>query len=43
VAVLDSRIMTKNYGKLFMRSIPKCRVTDEQEEFKKFFDGLKKK
>jgi ATP-dependent DNA helicase DinG len=43
VAVLDSRIMTKNYGKLFMRSIPKCRVTDEREEFKKFFDGLKKK
>ncbi len=41
VAVLDSRIMTKNYGKWFLRSIPKCRITDKQEEFKNFFIGLK--
>ncbi len=40
VAVLDSRIMTKNYGKWFLKSIPKCRVTDDREEFRKFFEGL---
>ncbi len=38
VAVLDSRIMTKNYGKWFLRSIPKCRITDQREEFEKFLD-----
>ncbi len=43
VAVLDSRIMTKGYGKWFLRSIPKCRITDEREEFKKFFAGLQAK
>jgi ATP-dependent DNA helicase DinG len=42
VAVLDSRIMTKNYGKSFLKSIPKCRITDEREEFRKFFEGLRK-
>jgi ATP-dependent DNA helicase DinG len=42
VAVLDSRIMTKNYGRSFLKSIPKCRITDEREEFRKFFDGLRK-
>lgn len=41
VAVLDSRIMSKNYGKMFLRSIPKCRITDEREEFKRFFEGLR--
>lgn len=41
VAVLDSRIMTKNYGKWFLKSIPKCRITDEREELRKFFAGLK--
>jgi len=42
VAVLDSRIMSKNYGKLFLRSIPKCRITDERGEFQRFFEGLRK-
>jgi len=42
VAVLDSRIMTKNYGRSFLKSIPKCRITDEREEFRKFFEGLRK-
>jgi ATP-dependent DNA helicase DinG len=42
VAVLDTRIMTKGYGKWFLRSVPKCRITDEQEEFKRFFEGLRK-
>jgi len=42
VVVLDSRIKTKNYGKWFLRSIPQCRITDDREEFRKFFEGLDK-
>ncbi|MGE5807518.1 MAG: ATP-dependent DNA helicase, partial [Nitrospirota bacterium] len=41
VAVLDSRIMTKNYGRSFLKSIPKCRVTDKREEFRDFFGELR--
>jgi ATP-dependent DNA helicase DinG len=41
VAVLDTRIMTKNYGRSFLKSIPKCRITDDREEFRKFFEGLR--
>jgi ATP-dependent DNA helicase DinG len=41
VAVLDSRIMTKNYGKWFLRSIPKCRITDDREDFRRFFDQIR--
>jgi hypothetical protein len=33
--------MTKNYGKWFLRSIPKCRVTDDREEFRKFFENMR--
>lgn len=36
VAVLDTRIMTKNYGRFFLRSLPKCRITDDREEFTAF-------
>ncbi len=42
VAVLDSRIMTKNYGKWFLQSIPRCRITDRREKFREFFDELRK-
>ena len=42
VVVLDSRIMTKNYGKWFLRSIPKCRVTDDREELRKFFENIRR-
>ncbi|HET7318692.1 MAG TPA: helicase C-terminal domain-containing protein, partial [Nitrospirota bacterium] len=41
VAVLDSRIMTQNYGRSFLKSIPKCRVTDKREEFRDFFGELR--
>jgi len=40
VVVLDTRIVTKNYGRSFLRSIPKCRITDQREEFRKFFETL---
>ncbi len=42
VVVLDSRIMTKIYGKSFLKSIPKCRITDERERFSEFFEALRK-
>jgi Rad3-related DNA helicase len=41
VAVLDSRIMTKNYGRSFLKSIPKCGITDEREKFRSFFEELR--
>jgi ATP-dependent DNA helicase DinG len=41
VAVLDSRIITKNYGKWFLKSIPKCKITDDRGEFGQFFERLK--
>ncbi len=41
VAVLDSRIMTRNYGKSFLKSIPKCRMTDDRRKFEQFFDLLR--
>jgi len=43
VVVLDTRIMTKNYGKSFLKSIPKCRITDAQEDLGRFFDDLRKR
>jgi ATP-dependent DNA helicase DinG len=41
VVVLDSRIRTKNYGKSFLKSIPKSGITDDREEFRLFFDRLR--
>ncbi len=41
IAVLDTRIMTKNYGKWFLKSIPKCRIANTREEFEKFFATLR--
>jgi ATP-dependent DNA helicase DinG len=40
VAVLDSRIQTKNYGKWFLRSVPQCRITDQLDEFRSFYNDL---
>ncbi len=42
VAVLDSRIMTKNYGKWFLKSIPTCSITDDREDLRSFLNRLKK-
>jgi ATP-dependent DNA helicase DinG len=41
VAVLDSRILTKNYGRSFLKSLPKCRITDDREDFGRFFAALR--
>jgi ATP-dependent DNA helicase DinG len=36
VALLDSRVVTKRYGQLFLDSLPECRITDDPEEVKAF-------
>ncbi len=41
VAVLDSRIATKSYGKSFLKSIPACKITDDRQEFRAFFDKVR--
>ncbi|MFH1134863.1 MAG: ATP-dependent DNA helicase [Pseudomonadota bacterium] len=39
LAVLDSRLMTKGYGRRFLKSIPYTRLTKDLEEIRKFFAG----
>ncbi len=36
LAVLDSRICTRRYGPLFVRSLPKCKVTDNMDSLRNF-------
>jgi ATP-dependent DNA helicase DinG len=40
VAVLDSRITSKSYGRTFLKSVPPCRITDSRQDFEAFFKGL---
>jgi len=37
VAVLDSRIINKNYGKLFLNSLPQCRIVQRLEDVRKHY------
>lgn len=37
VAVLDSRIVTRSYGKLFLKSIPECRVVYSIKDLKEAY------
>jgi ATP-dependent DNA helicase DinG len=38
VAILDRRVQTKFYGRMFFNSLPKCRMTDNMEEVNLFFE-----
>jgi ATP-dependent DNA helicase DinG len=38
LALLDSRIVSRNYGKIFLDSLPPYRVTRERADVEKFFD-----
>jgi len=38
-AILDSRIVTKYYGKLFIRSLPQCRTTSSIEDIGLFLNS----
>jgi ATP-dependent DNA helicase DinG len=37
VVILDSRIKTRHYGKLFLDSLPKCKVTNKIKDIEDFF------
>ncbi len=39
IAVLDSRIVTKSYGKIFLKSLPECTVVYNIEDMKSAFSG----
>jgi ATP-dependent DNA helicase DinG len=38
LAVLDPRLKTKQYGQMFLKSLPRCRVTSEVSELRRVFD-----
>ena len=40
VAILDPRILSKGYGKLFLESLPECRTVYSLEELEKTFSSL---
>jgi ATP-dependent DNA helicase DinG len=39
LAVLDPRLRTKAYGRLFLESLPPCRITSDIGEVSRVFDG----
>jgi ATP-dependent DNA helicase DinG len=41
LAILDPRIRTKAYGRLFLESLPPCRVTSEIEDLARIFESGK--
>ncbi len=43
VAILDPRLHTKGYGKMFFNSLPECMETSELEEVRKFFARIRKR
>ena len=39
IAILDSRVLTKQYGNSFLSSIPECEVTESLDRVKEFLGG----
>lgn len=39
VAILDSRILNKNYGKYFLNSLPECAITSNIDDIANFFNS----
>jgi ATP-dependent DNA helicase DinG len=37
LAILDPRLLTRNYGKAFLKSLPACPVVHDQEKIRRFF------
>jgi len=37
MAILDPRVLTKNYGKTFLESLPRCPVVQDEEAIGRFF------
>jgi ATP-dependent DNA helicase DinG len=38
LSILDNRILTKEYGEMFLKSLPKCPITNNLIDIEKFFD-----
>ncbi|HLA49825.1 MAG TPA: helicase C-terminal domain-containing protein, partial [Thermodesulfovibrionia bacterium] len=36
IAILDSRLKTKGYGRQFLNSLPECRITTDIDHIKDF-------
>lgn len=41
VAILDPRLRTRKYGKIFLESLPECRVTSEIRDVAEFFAAIR--
>ena len=39
LALLDNRILTRSYGKVFLESLPPYRVSSDRAEVERFFDA----
>ncbi|MGH9759626.1 MAG: helicase C-terminal domain-containing protein [Blastocatellia bacterium] len=39
LSVLDPRLKTKAYGRMFLQSLPPCLVTDDLDQAAKIFDS----
>lgn len=39
LCILDGRLLTKGYGRAFLESLPPCRVTNDRDDLRRFFDG----
>ncbi|MDQ3713153.1 MAG: ATP-dependent DNA helicase, partial [Acidobacteriota bacterium] len=39
IAILDSRLKTKSYGRDFLNSLPKCKITSELQDVAQIFGG----
>lgn len=40
LAVLDPRLRTKAYGQMFLKSLPRCRVTSDVDELSRVFENV---
>ena len=38
VAILDPRLKTRHYGKMFFRSLPRCKITSDLDEVRQFME-----
>ena len=41
VAVMDSRVLTKSYGKIFLKAIPECRIVYSLDELKEEYSLMR--
>jgi Rad3-related DNA helicase len=39
MAILDNRVLTKSYGKIFLESLPACPILYSREGIEKFISG----